>query len=276
MELPPNSFSDKKSKFTEIFPNVESEADKAYRIFESGLGLVPAVGSTAVSIFKTLVTNPIQLRAEKWIKEVETRILELEERGVLDISLLKNRPEVSAILLRLIQEVEITSQQEKLNFLSNFAVNTTLPKDIEIDEQFILTNMLTALTPSHIKVLELYNTPQKFHHNFVKICEKSYIPSSGSLGHILNYNSVSEELTDIMNIERQSCPINEKSPIDEYYWSTIFRQLNVFNLIEVHDYKYCGSFYFKPYGRSVELQVNLKCRATRLGSNLIEMLSLST
>jgi hypothetical protein len=85
------------------------------------------------------------------MKEVEAKIVELVNRGKIDLDSLSKRPEFSAIFLRIIQEVEISSQREKLQQLGNFAVALASGVHIAEDELYALTVMMKSLTPSHIK-----------------------------------------------------------------------------------------------------------------------------
>ncbi|WP_019026843.1 hypothetical protein [Colwellia piezophila] len=177
--------------FTVINPVLEPTSDKVYRVANTVASIVPA-GS---NMFQAVFTSPIQKRTDAWMKDVEVRIMELVKQGSTDFETLANRPEFSAILLRLIQEVEVSSQEEKLEFLGNFAVNLALDNTLEADELYMLVDMLKTLTPSHIKALKLYDNPSLFEERLIELYgfAKSLIDSRGS-PHVLELKPYSFEM----------------------------------------------------------------------------------
>jgi hypothetical protein len=141
-----------------VYPPVEPAADKIYRLAEAVTSLIP-VGQT---VLHSLISSPIQRRMEAWIANVENRLVGLEAKGLIDYQELLSRPEFSALIMRAIQSAAITSQKEKLLSLENFLMNVALNPNLEEDELYILLNILTEFTPSHLKVLEYYARPRRY------------------------------------------------------------------------------------------------------------------
>ena len=215
--------------FTDVFPNIEPQEDKIYRVSETIASLVP----TGSSIFKAIFADPIQSRTELWMKEVEQKLVMLANNSRLDFSALSTRPEFSAILLKLIQEVEITSQKDKLSHLANFALNVALTPDIDVDFTFILTDILKSLTPSHIQALQLYHSPKHYDERFIELLY--FTATHGSGGYVsLSFETAPKELATIFHEDRSANVMINHSDINninEDYWTLINIQLGGHNLL---------------------------------------------
>ena len=142
----------------DVFPIVEPESDKVYRLVEAAASLVPA-GTT---LLQAIITPPIQKRLEKWIDKVEERLLLLCQAGRIDLEELSQREDFSALLLRTIHIAAATSQKEQLEVLQNFALNVALKPDVSEDELCIILDVISNYTPSHVKVLKFYHDPYSY------------------------------------------------------------------------------------------------------------------
>lgn len=260
----------KKNEFTDVYPDLQPTTDKVYSLGEAASSLIP----TGSSIYKAIFTDPIQNRTNTWMKEVEQRLLLLQSNKKISISDLATRPEFSALLLKIIQEVEITSQSEKLNALSNFAVNLALSPDIEIDEIYIFSEILKTLTPSHIAALHLYASPSKFNDRFKEIHQFSITENSGGFVSF-NEDTAKMELAKIFcsdpsyNVTFGSY-IELDEQINTEYWSLIHMQLSGFNLLILKDNNHSLPLFDDP---NLRYTIYLKCRATKLALKLLQLIS---
>ncbi|MCG8401630.1 MAG: hypothetical protein MJA84_08525 [Firmicutes bacterium] len=146
------------SKDVDVYPALEPEEDKVYRLVEAIISLIP----TGQAILHSVVSPPVQKRMESWIASVEERLSELTGNGEIDINQLVTKQEFSALALRSIQVAAITSQNDKLTYLKNFIINVARNSDIDEDELYVLLNILNEFTPSHIKVLHFYANPELY------------------------------------------------------------------------------------------------------------------
>jgi len=223
-----------KDEFTVINPIIEPTEDKVYRVINTTLSAIP----TASNIFQAIFTSPIQKRTDIWMEEMQSRLVKLEKLGKLDYAELATRPEFSALLLKVLQEVEITSQADKLNSLSNFVVNLALGVDIEEDELYVLADMLKSLTPTHIKALHLYAMPCDFEDRFRELREFS----KNELGAYDRYfnHFASSELAAIFYKDSNANVISQNNSTNIYhndisYWSLVCVQLENMHLISKLD-----------------------------------------
>jgi len=63
----------------DIDPVIESAGDKVHRAVRAGLGLIPVGSGTAVEIFNSLVTPPLERRKNKWMIDVTEALQALDE-----------------------------------------------------------------------------------------------------------------------------------------------------------------------------------------------------
>jgi hypothetical protein len=253
--------------FTIINPVVEPDSDKVYRLANAVASIIP----TGSNMFQAVFTSPIQNRTNAWMEDVEVRIMELVKQGKTDLETLSARPEFSAILLRVIQEVEISSQKEKLACLSNFVVNLASGVDVDEDELFVLTDMIKSLTPSHIKVLHLYAKPSDFEERFKEIQAFSNFVSFDEVADrelaILFYKDRSRNL---IAQPHHSIP-NLESSIE--YWHLICTQLENLQLLgsPLDDENIAYRLPIK--GNHIKFTIRLKRTCTDIGIKILNLIT---
>jgi hypothetical protein len=257
--------------FTVINPILEPESDKAYRIANTLASIVPA-GS---NIFQAIFTSPIQNRTNAWMEDVEAKIVELVNRGKIDLEALTNRPEFSAILLKVIQEVEISSQKEKLKGLSNFVINLALGLDIEEDELYIISDMIKSLTPSHIKVLHLYSRPYDFDNRF-KVLKEFSRCELGTYDMALD-KIAEQEIARILYRDKTVNVIEQYTgdsvtKKDYKYWKLICTQLENLHLIEFPNQRE-AEYSIHAEETDSTYTIKLKRKSSELGSKLLNLMS---
>ncbi|ENO0728363.1 hypothetical protein ACA506_004493 [Vibrio parahaemolyticus] len=158
------------TQFTKVNPDVEPASDKLYRLAEAAVSIVP----TGQTVLHSLISPPIHKRMEKWMSEVENKLIELEQASKLSFLELQSDPKFSALFLRAVQTAASTSQPEKLDFLKNFIVNISLQPDISEDELYLLFNIISEFTPSHIRLVQFYSNPNLYS------CRLNSIPTEAS------------------------------------------------------------------------------------------------
>ncbi|WP_101757324.1 hypothetical protein [Oceanicoccus sp. KOV_DT_Chl] len=153
------------NKDVDVFPDVEPEGDKVYRLAEAVTSLIPA----GQAVLHSLISPPVQKRMEAWVASVEQRLIVLANSDKIDLEQLANKQEFSALVLRSIQTAAITSQNDKLTHLKNFIINVALKSDANEDELYVLLDILNEFTPSHIKVLHFYSKPELYTNKIAKV-----------------------------------------------------------------------------------------------------------
>ncbi|PKF63473.1 hypothetical protein CW745_01085 [Psychromonas sp. psych-6C06] len=136
---------------TEVFPDVEPESDKAYRLAETASSIIPFGGA----IFKSLITAPFENRIEKWIEEVTDALNLLIEHHGKTLEELQNNEQFIDFVIGLSQSATRSSCREKLRYLKNALVNSAIyPMDVK-DEYLFYLSMLDSFSAPQIRVLEL-------------------------------------------------------------------------------------------------------------------------
>jgi hypothetical protein len=220
----------------DVFPTVEPDSDKAYRLVEAVASLVPA-GTT---LLQSIVTPPIQRRMEAWIDKVEERLLALHQAQRIDLDELTRREDFSALLLRTIHIAAATSQKEQLENLQNFAINVAVKPDISEDELYIILDVINNYTPSHVKVLKFYHDPLPY---FTRIVEIRKYPKDERF----------QQGQDLAHAFEQGTP---------YYWQNVFYLVANKNVITNH----------KTVLNESSPDIYVNGRGTEIGSRVVAML----
>jgi hypothetical protein len=257
--------------FTVINPILEPVSDKSYRLASTISSIIP----TGSNIFQAIFTSPIQDRTNAWMEDVEAKIVELVKLGKINLEALSNRPEFSAIFLRLIQEVEITSQKEKLKALSNFVINLASRIDIEEDELYIISDIIKSLTPSHIKVLNLYSRPSDFDNRFEALKEFSRC-ELGTCDMALD-KIAEQEIARILYRDKAVNVIEQYTgdsvaKKDYKHWKLICTQLENLHLIEFPNQRE-AEYSIHTEETDSTYTIKLKRKSSELGSKLLNLIT---
>jgi len=194
-----------------VYPDVEPDEDKVYRIAEAVTSLLPA----GQVVLHSLIVPPIQKRMEEWIEKIENRLMELEKEERVDLESLKDNQEFSALLLRTIQSAAITSQEEQLDNLRNYVLNITLPNDHSEDELYIILSIISDFTPSHARALHFYCFPEEYMDQISKFNRSINLRINQP-----SQNRIGQELSEILGNG------------DMDYWLYVFNILDSKNLVE--------------------------------------------
>lgn len=103
-------------------------------------------------------TDSSTKRCKKSILSIAYGLQELENR--IDNFYIEDRfndEKFEAILIRAMQIVMHTPQEEKLKALRNVVLNSALPSDLEDDMQIMFLDYIDSFTTLHIKLLKFFN-----------------------------------------------------------------------------------------------------------------------
>ncbi|VAX07100.1 hypothetical protein MNBD_GAMMA26-1412 [hydrothermal vent metagenome] len=146
----------------DIDPAIESTGDKVHRVVRAGLGLMPVGSGTAVEIFNSLVTPPLEKRKNKWMIEVTESLQALEEKSELNISEVFENEEFLSTLIEASSAALKTHENEKLSALRSAVINSATGDAPEFSKRELYLRYISELTVWHIKLLNLFNDPAEW------------------------------------------------------------------------------------------------------------------
>ena len=135
----------------------------AESLARGGISAVPLLGGLLVELFTGATTAGRLARQQKWMEDISEAVnrLVLEPRGLTMEDLATDDGFLNVIGAASRAAVE-TSDQVKLEALRNAVLNSTLGPDTEADRRAILMDIVVSLTPTHIKLLELFREPSEW------------------------------------------------------------------------------------------------------------------
>ncbi|MBX4258550.1 hypothetical protein KTC96_18920 [Clostridium estertheticum] len=137
-----------------------TKEDVVYTIAKAGISSIPIVGGAASEIFSAILTPPLTKRREKWLNEIAERLQALEENiPEFKIESLSENDMFITCILQATQSAIRNHQQEKLIALRNTVLNAAITSSIDDNIQLMFIQFIDALTPWHLKVLDLFNNP---------------------------------------------------------------------------------------------------------------------
>jgi hypothetical protein len=130
------------------------------RVTEAALGSVPLVGSALAVTFVTALGWRLEQRREKWFTELAEAVEELGQRvDGFDLGTLADDDRFVDAVVTATRTVEHTHQHEKISALRNAALNSVAPGAPDADTQAIFLNLVDRFTPSHLRLLALWDDP---------------------------------------------------------------------------------------------------------------------
>jgi hypothetical protein len=130
------------------------------------------------NVLDLVFTSPLAQRRDDWLKDLEMRLRELENRvaGFHIEELGKNEQFVS-VTLHAFQAALKTHQAEKLAALQNAVMNVAVSKAPSEDLQLIFLNLVDSFTPTHLKMLQFFQQPEA--------CTREEFRREGDLGDLV-------------------------------------------------------------------------------------------
>jgi hypothetical protein len=97
---------------------------------------------------------------KEWLENLAEEVEESRQSlGDVDLDTLVSDPRFSDAAVSAARTVEHTSQGEELEALRNAVLNSVGPEAPDADTQAIFMNLVDRLTPSHLRMLALWDDP---------------------------------------------------------------------------------------------------------------------
>lgn len=130
------------------------------RTVEAALGSVPLAGNALAVAFVTAIGWRLEERREKWFTELAEGVEELRQRvDGLDLDAVAGDDRFTDAVVSATRTVEHAHQTEKIKALRNAVLNSALPGAPDADTQAIMMNLVDRFTPSHLRLLALWDNP---------------------------------------------------------------------------------------------------------------------
>lgn len=161
----------------------EPEArDRAMQATKIALTAVP-FGGTAAALFEALFRPPLSKRRDEWLDSLADGLRRLQEQvDGFNIDDLPGNDTFVTVMTNATQVALRNHQQEKLDALRNAVLNSTLPNAPDDDTQLMFLSLVDRLTPTHVRMLKLFDDP-KAHTEERNISYENVV--SGSLTQVI-------------------------------------------------------------------------------------------
>lgn len=159
-----------------VDPAIEPDGEKAHRTTRASLSAVPVLGGALVEAFNSIIEPPMVKRKTEWMKQVTGAINELYEKGIVTEEELMENEKFFTTLVNASTVALKNHQQEKIEALRNATINSALPGSPDDSTQQMFLNLIDTCTEWHIRILKLFQDPQKF------IEESDRTPPGWSMG----------------------------------------------------------------------------------------------
>ena len=160
-------------------------------VVKSGVGLIPYVGPLFSELIGVFSNKKAKQRFEKWANLVEERLSKLETK--ID----ETNENFYSAMVKTTQIVAKTHQDEKLEYLANALINSADDSFDEDLNQYFL-DLVEKYTPSHIKTLKTYSTPENPNYYFIEN-ENSNNVEIKELRHIFSSQLAGDSLVGYYN-----------------------------------------------------------------------------
>lgn len=124
-------------------------------VSRAALGAIPIAGCAAVELFQTAISRGRAERVERWIQDVCGEL----ERLQISIDSLSQSPGFLDAIGPAARAAVETADEEKAQALRNAVVNSTIAPDVAADRNAVLLSILVGLTPTHLRLLQLFDNP---------------------------------------------------------------------------------------------------------------------
>lgn len=130
------------------------------RTVEAALGSVPVVGAALAVTFVTAIGWRLERRREEWFTKLAEAVEELNARvDDFDLETLADNDLFVDAVVTATRTIEHTHQEEKISALRNAVLNSVAPGAPDADTQAIFLNLVDRFTPSHLRLLTLWDDP---------------------------------------------------------------------------------------------------------------------
>ena len=140
-----------------------TKEDIAYATKKGLLASIPYVGGMASEFYSVSISSPIEKRRDEWINSIAKQVEEISNQLTeINFESLSNNDEFISLVLATTQIALRNHKEEKLVALRNIVKNTLLCIEPNEEYRAVFLSMIDSLTVTHIKLLILFNNPQKF------------------------------------------------------------------------------------------------------------------
>lgn len=130
------------------------------RAVEAALGSVPIAGPALAVTFVTTLGWRLEHRREEWFTHLAEGLEDVRQRmGDLDFKQLAENPTFVDAVITTTRTIGHTHQKEKIAALRNAVLNSVAPGAPDADTQAIFLNLADRYTPSHLRLLTMWNDP---------------------------------------------------------------------------------------------------------------------
>ncbi|HWE42435.1 MAG TPA: hypothetical protein VG432_08015 [Gemmatimonadaceae bacterium] len=148
----------------DLTPPTESPGERtralAKHAAKGALGAVPLAGGALAEVVDVLFRDPLEARRERWFEQVAEAIEDLRARKPnVDVDGLARNEEFVTTLHHATDAAMRTHHQEKLSALRNAVLNAALPGAPDSDMQIVFVQLVQQLSPTHLRILAVYNDP---------------------------------------------------------------------------------------------------------------------
>lgn len=140
-------------------PEPGARREVAEAVARAALSAVPLAGGALVELFQFVTNRGRATRMHEWMEAVTA---ETERLGISIENLDQSSGFLDAIGPATRSAVE-TASPDKIEALRNAVINATLAPDLHADRHSILLEILIGLTPTHIKLLKLFDNPRAWY-----------------------------------------------------------------------------------------------------------------
>ena len=135
-------------------PEFQKPEDLLYASIDAILSPVPY----ASSLFESLLASPLEIRRQKWEKEVTLIVNVLQNDHKMSLQELSKNQEFISVVLHATTIALKSHQQEKIKALSNAVINSAIsnPDDSNEDFNLIYIRYIDELTPLHLHLLSFF------------------------------------------------------------------------------------------------------------------------
>jgi hypothetical protein len=131
------------------------------RTVEAGLNYVPLVGPVLAITFVTAMGWNLDKRRDEWFTKRAEGLEEVRGRiGDFDFQNLPANDIFVDAVITASRTIEHTHQEEKITALRNAVLNSVAADAPDADTQAIFLNLIDRFTPSHLRMLTLWDDPE--------------------------------------------------------------------------------------------------------------------
>ena len=130
------------------------------RIGEAAVGSVPLVGNALAVALVSALDWRLNQRREKWFTELAEAVEDLREQvDDFDPENMAGDDRFVDAVVTATRTIEHTHEDEKITALRNAVLNSVAPDAPHADTQAIFLNLIDRFTPSHLRLLTLWDDP---------------------------------------------------------------------------------------------------------------------